>query len=728
MLYATNLLKCDLSCQRLSRSLVVFLSAVLLVPTAASAQVTYTGTTTAQNFGSQPIGTATEATTFSFSVAAGTTVGSIEVVTQGRTNLDFTSATGSTCTATTYVSASTCTVKVTFSPKAAGQRMGAVVFFSKADTSGTVLGCTLIYGAGTGSQIAYGPGTVTAFSPVANGVKINAPFFVIVDAAGNLFISDSFNNRVVEVPAGGGPAIPFGPTLNGLVLNGPLETAVDGAGDLFIADANNKRVVEVPPGGGVATAIAPTVNGIGVNKIGGVAVDGIGDLFIADSLNNRVVEVPAGGGAATAIDPIVNGQGLSSPTDVAVDGAGNLFISGSILPVVEVPEGGGAPFAIDPTVNGKGIDDPGSVSVDGAGDLFIADTLNSRVVEVPAGGGAPIAVSPKVGGVEVYEPHSVAVDGTGNLFIADTGVGRVVKIERSQPPAFNFPTWTNVGLTDTADGTKTAQIQNIGNQPLIFTALSYPADFSEASGDTSACTGSTSLSPGLECDVPVEFTPENLGALSESVTLTDNALNVSGAQQSIAVGGTGMNAPVLTSPPPGTVLPYPAVTFTWTAGTGVTGADLSLGSTGAGSNNLYQSSLIAVPATSTTDYNLPANGETIYARLWFQIEGAWQYNDYTYIASPSTVLPVLTSPEPNTVLASSDVTFTWTTGSGTSDMNLMLGSTGVGSHNLYQSAASTATSATVRNLPTNGEVIYARLWYKINGVWEYADTTYRAAP
>jgi hypothetical protein len=136
--------------------------------------------------------------------------------------------------------------------------------------------------------------------------------------------------------------------------------------------------------------------------------------------------------------------------------------------------------------------------------------------------------------------------------------------------------------------------------------------------------------------------------------------------------------------------------------------------------------LIAIPTTSTTDYNLPANGETIYARLWFKIYGEWQYGDYTYTAAPSTVLPALTSPEPNTVLPSSNVTFTWTTGSGTSDINLMLGSTGAGSHNLYQSGVSAATSATVRSLPTNGEVIYARLWYKINGVWEYVDYTYRA--
>ena len=116
------------------------------------AQVTYTGTTVAQNFGSQPIGSASAATTFSFSVAAGTTVGSIEVVTQGAPNLDFTRATGSACAAATYTSAATCTVNVTFTPKTAGARRGAVVFFSASGNAGTVLGSVLIYGVGTGPQ------------------------------------------------------------------------------------------------------------------------------------------------------------------------------------------------------------------------------------------------------------------------------------------------------------------------------------------------------------------------------------------------------------------------------------------------------------------------------------------------------------------------------------------------------------------------------------------------
>ena len=58
------------------------------------------------------------------------------------------------------------------------------------------------------------------------------------------------------------------------------------AGDVFIADTDNNRVVEVPAGGGPQITVAS-----GLNFPAGVAVDGAGDVFIADTGNNRVVEV-----------------------------------------------------------------------------------------------------------------------------------------------------------------------------------------------------------------------------------------------------------------------------------------------------------------------------------------------------------------------------------------------------------------------------------------------------
>ena len=363
-----------------------FLLASLLLPATVRAQVSYTGTLPSVNFGSQAIGSPSAAKTLNFSVAAGTTVGSIGVLTQGAADLDFTNAAGSTCTATTYASAATCTVNVTFTPRYAGSQMGAVVFFSGAGNTGTALVKVPVYGVGSGPQIAYSPNMSFILNNLTRLFWTRKRVCLIVDAAGNLFITDFQNNRVIK--AGGGRWGGIEPTVNGIGLNGPMGLAVDGAGDLFIADSGNSRVVVVPAGGGAATAIAPTVNGIGLsypNGQFGLAVDRAGDLFIADSGNSRVVVVPAGGGAATAIDPMVDGEGLGFPVALAVDGAGDLFIVDQAPSrVVKVPAGGGAATAIDPLVNGQGLYLPYGVAVDGVDDLFIADSWNRRVVEAPA--------------------------------------------------------------------------------------------------------------------------------------------------------------------------------------------------------------------------------------------------------------------------------------------------------------------------------------------------------
>ena len=668
------------------KTLAIF-AGLLLLPVAALAQVSYTGTAATQNFGSQAIGAASASRTFNFSVAAGTTVGSIGVVTQGAPNLDFAVAAGGTCTAKTYASATTCTANVTFTPKFAGGRMGAVVFFSEADNTGNVLGEVLIYGIGTGPQIAYSPGTAIAIAPVVNGAGLRSPIGLAVDGAGDLFVADGGNNRIVEVPAGGGAAIAIDPTVNGIGLNGPLGMAVGGAGDLFIADLNNNRVVEVPAGGGAAIAIGPTVSGGSLNAPSGVAVDGAGNLFIANLDCICVVEIPVGGGEAIEIGPVVNGVGLENPWGLAVDGMGNLFIADFNL--------------VSPT----------------------QPAIGNRIVEVPAGGGAATAIDPTVNSDGLSFPYGVAVDVAGDIFIADTYNNRVVELQRSQPPALNFPTATYEGSIDTTDGAQTAQVQNIGNAALTLTALSYPADFSEAGGDPNACTGSASLSPGLECDVPIEFTPEHSGALNENVTLTDNALNVTGTKQSIAVSGTGLPATALISPTPGTVLTGPSVTFTWTPGTGATEFDLWLGFNGAGSSDLYSSGVTT--ATSATVTGLQTKGITIYARLYYEVAGVWHHLDYTYAEATSTAATMI-SPQQGTTLGVSGVMFNWTAGTLVANYALWLGTSGPGSSSLYASPLSAATSVTVPKLPANGVKVYARLFSEGSGGIQYVDYTYTA--
>jgi hypothetical protein len=76
---------------------------------------------------------------------------------------------------------------------------------------------------------------------------------------------------------------------------------------------------------------------------------------------------------------------------------------------------------------------------------------------------------------------------------------------------------------------------------------------------------------------------------------------------------------------------------------------------------------------------------------------------------------------------SASQTFSWANGVGPTEYELYLGTTGVGSDNLYSSGHTTATSETV-TLPTNGVKVYARLYQRINGVWQFADITYTEAP
>ena len=51
------------------------------------------------------------------------------------------------------------------------------------------------------------------------------------------------------------------------------------------------------------------------------------------------------------------------------------------------------------------------------------------------------------------------------------------------------------------------------------------------------------------------------------------------------------------------------------------------------------------------------NGSAIYVRLWTQIGGAWQFNDYSYAAAGVRTKAAMTSPASGTTLSGSTVTF-----------------------------------------------------------------------
>jgi trimeric autotransporter adhesin len=316
----------------------------------------------------------------------------------------------------------------------------------------------------------------------ATSAQLSGPAGVATDGAGNLYIADQFNNRIREVsPSGiittvagsgakgfsgdGGPA-------TSAALNFPAGVTADGAGNLYIGDTYNQRVRRVSPAG-IITSVAGTgavgYSGDGglatsarLNLPEGVAVDSAGNLYIADSANSRVRKVnPAGiitavagngtygysgdGGLATT-------AGLYLPFDVAVDSAGNLYIAD----LKNYRVRGVSPSGTITTIAGSGTYNysgdggpadsaqlfyPTGVSSDAAGNLYIADLNNNRARKVsPAGIISTVAGdgTPGFSGdggpattAELSDPASVAVDGVGNLYIADAGNNRVREVSLS---------------------------------------------------------------------------------------------------------------------------------------------------------------------------------------------------------------------------------------------------------------------------------------------------------
>jgi hypothetical protein len=179
---------------------------------------------------------------------------------------------------------------------------------------------------------------------------------------------------------------------------------------------------------------------------------------------------------------------------------------------------------------------------------------------------------------------------------------------------------------------------------------------------------------------------------------------------------------IMSSPAPGGTLGTTNVKFTWTAGYGVTEYGLWLGLSGPGSSSLYSSG--ATTATSVTVPSLPAIGATVYARLFSVIDGVTQYNDYTYTEAPAGTPATMISPAQGNTLGTSNVMFTWTTGTGVTQYNFLLGLSGPGSGSLYNSGWSTSTSVTVPKVPAHGATVYARLYSDVNGVSQYIDYTY----
>lgn len=461
---------------------------------------------------------------YSFSVSSGTTVGSVGVLTEGASGLDFADAGGSTCAAQIYGATTVCSVNVSFTPLGSGVRMGAVVLY---DQLGKAMATAYLTGTGMKPQTGFIPGTTTQL-----GTQLSGPSGVAVDGRGNVYIADTGNNRVVELPwTGNGYGAQTTVPIAG--LSSPMGLAVDGAGNLYVASNGNDKVIKLPwTGAGFGPQ---TKLGVAMYGPSTVTVDGAGTVYVTDTFDNRLDKLQWTGSAYNPASPL--GSYRQNPSGITVDAYGNVYFTMPYVNAVAEVPWSGSRYLPQISVQLNKLSFPTAIVADGNSNLYVLDTGNNRVVMLPWMGsrfGPQITVASGFNAAV-----GMTVDANGNLYVADTGNNQVVKIDLSAPGAMNFAQ-TYLGSTSD-DSAQIEIVENIGNLSFALTSVSYPGDFPEEPGAGNSCGVGQSLSPGSGCQLPVNFTPQVPDAqLSETVNVADDTQNIAGTQHSMLVSGTSL--------------------------------------------------------------------------------------------------------------------------------------------------------------------------------------------
>ncbi|MCB4792555.1 MAG: carboxypeptidase regulatory-like domain-containing protein [Elusimicrobia bacterium] len=309
--------------------------------------------------------------------------------------------------------------------------------------------------------------------------QLNAPWGIGVDASGNVYIADTYNNRIRKVTPSGKITTIAGTGTTGYSgdggsaldaqLNAPWGIGVDASGNVFFASFFYDRIRKITVSGIISSFAGTGTAGYAGDGAGaasaqlnvpcGVAVDVSGNVYIADSGNQRIRKIDTSGIITTIAgtgSAGYSGDGgsatsaqLNGPRGVAVDVSGNVYFTDYANQRVRKIN----TFGIITTIAGTGsagysgdggravlaqLNAPEGIGVDASANVYIADYGNHRIRKVTAGGiimtiaGTGTAGYSGDGGnaalAQLNSPRGVAVDASGNVYVADNGNHRIRKV------------------------------------------------------------------------------------------------------------------------------------------------------------------------------------------------------------------------------------------------------------------------------------------------------------
>ena len=293
-------------------------------------------------------------------------------------------------------------------------------------------------------------------------MKTFVPRFVGVVSLAALLAINLQGQRIHT--AAGGFVNDGGPATNA-ALAAPQNVAFDSAGNMYISDTTNQRVCMVDTSGNISTFAGTGIAGsrhteghpakmADIRNPRGIVVDSAANVYFSDSGNQKVKKVDTSGILHTfAGDGIAGYKGdggqatsaeLNQPAGLAIDSAGNIYIADTFNNVIRMVNTSGTISTVagngtegcggdGGTATSAELDRPRGVFVDGSGNIFIADTNCRAIREVVSGTINTIAGNGQLGcngdggqatAASVGNPRDVLVS-NGSLYISNGGCDHI---------------------------------------------------------------------------------------------------------------------------------------------------------------------------------------------------------------------------------------------------------------------------------------------------------------
>ncbi len=343
----------------------------------------------------------------------------------------------------------------------------------------------------------------------ATNAQLNSPRGLCFDIAGNLFIADTANNRIRKVTpnglistfAGNGKAGFYGDggDAKAAQLNSPHDVACGPFGNIFITDSANNRIRKIDTYGVITTISGDGRlkffgEGIDAKKASlrmpyGLVVDSEGNIFFSDWHNHRLRKIDKkgiittiAGNGLTELSPDVTSTSSSFkfPSSLVLGPSGIIYFSESGYSKIRRIAKDGVVTTIAGSENYKFYGDGGEgiraafslpryIALGPDGSIYIADTLNNRVrkldnkniITTVAGGATHyFGDGMSANNASFSYPYGVAVGSGGSVYIADSAHHSIRKISPK-------------GLLTTVAGTGKRRSTRIPVNTTI-TELNYP--------------------------------------------------------------------------------------------------------------------------------------------------------------------------------------------------------------------------------------------------------------